>query len=115
MIGHQLASGQNLAGKFDFARPQSTTSTRVTAPSQEETDQLPHRIETETAWHHGIAGEMAVKEPKVGVDIELSPNLAFAVLAAITGYFGNAIQHQHIVDGQLCVTGAKQVSHAAGD
>jgi hypothetical protein len=45
---------------------------------------LPHGIQTQTARHDGIAGEVAVEEPEIRRDIEFSQDFTLAVLAAMS-------------------------------
>src|SRR5208282_208742 len=76
-------------------------------PTEEETEQLPQRIEPEAAGHHRIALEVAGEEPQVGLEIEHRANQAFAVLAADCRDFGDAVEHQHRRQRQLRTFGEK--------
>ena len=48
------------------------------------TEILPHGIETQTPRHHRVSREVAIKEPKVRVDIELGHNNALTCFTTIT-------------------------------
>ena len=50
---------------------------------------------------------MAIKEPKVRVDIELGHNNALACFTTITVNVTDTVEHQHIINGQFRVTGAE--------
>ena len=78
--------------------------TGPTQPTEKETDQLPQRVQTQTAGHDWIAFKMAVEEPEVRIDIELCDDFPFAVLSAAIADMGNAVEHEHGREGQLGIT-----------
>ncbi len=75
---------------------------------------MPQRIEAEAAGHHRVAFEVAEEEPEVRLHIELGADDALAVLAALLGNFGDAVEHQHRRQRQLGVAGAEKFPAAAG-
>src|SRR5471032_2278659 len=113
VIGHLLGGRQHLAEELHFARTQCATTARQTLPAQEETDQLPHGVEAQAAWHHRVTFEVAGEEPQVRIDIQLGDQFTFAELATLGADMGDAIDHQHVRGGELRVTWAKQLTATA--
>src|SRR5690606_37320016 len=72
-----------------------------------------HGIEAQAARHDRVPFEMAGKEPEIRIDIQLSNQLALAVLAADFADMNDAVDHQHVRRGQLGITGAEQLAAAA--
>src|SRR5690606_32616796 len=105
---------QNLTAEFDFAGAQRTAFARVSSPAEEKTYQLPHGVQAQAARHYRVFGKVAIKEPQVRADIELSNNLAFAICAAMVVDLDDTIHHQHIADRQSGVSRAKHLSITAG-
>ena len=58
---------------------------------------------------------MAAEEPQVGGDVQLGDDLAAAVLAAVAVDLDDAVDHQHVGQGQPGIAGAEQLALAAGD
>ena len=58
---------------------------------------------------------MAFEEPEVGIDVELGHDFALAVLAAVIGDRGDAVEHQHRRQRQLGIAGAEQLPPGAGE
>lgn len=115
VIGDFLGGGQDLAGKFQLAATQGAAAAKVAFPAEEKPYQLPHGVQSQAARHDGVTGEVAFKEPEVRADIQLGDNLALAELTASVADMRNAVEHEHIGQGQLCIAGAEQVAFAALD
>jgi hypothetical protein len=80
-----LAVGSTCPRELDLADAERAPVPRVADPGEIEADELPERIETQTAGHDRVAGKMALKEPELGLDIQLGQDLALAVGAAEIG------------------------------
>ena len=85
--------------KLDLTATQCATASRITPPAEEEAHKLPHGVQTQTARHHRVTGEMARKKPQVRVNIELRDQLAFVGRAPLRADVADTVQHQHIFDG----------------
>ena len=72
-----------MAGEFHLTGTQCAPAPRVAPPTQKKADQLPHGVQAETAGHDRVAGEVAVKKPEVGVNIEFGNQFAFARLTPL--------------------------------
>ena len=70
-------------------------------------------VQPQTARHNRVAREVAIKEPEVRCNVELSDHMAFAVQATVTGNIGDPIHHQHWRGRQLSVSRAKQLAPRA--
>ena len=81
----------------------------------EKTNELPHRIEAETARHDRIAFEMAFEKPKRRLDVELGDDFTLAVQAAFFGNTRDPVEHQHWRQRQLRVARAEQTTVSALD
>src|ERR1051325_906969 len=104
---------QHLAGKLEFAEPERATLAGRAEPAEEKAEQLPQRVEAEAAGHHRVALEVARKKPKVRLHVELGAHQALAVLPALFGDLGNAIEHQHRRQWQLRIALAEQLAPGA--
>src|SRR5690606_1197202 len=113
VVGNFLGGRQYLAEEFHFARAQRTASPGVALPAEEKSDQLPHGIQAQAAWHDRVAFKMATEEPQVWMNIELGNDFTLAVLAAVLGNVSDPVDHQHVRSGQLSITRAKQLTAAA--
>jgi hypothetical protein len=69
--------------------------------------------EAEATRHHRIALEMTGEEPEVRLHVELGPDQALAVLSALLGDLGDAVEHQHGRQRQLRAL-AEQFATATG-
>ena len=107
VVGH-------LSRKFDLAAQRPST-TRGSAPAEEEPGHLPQGVEAEATRHDRIALEMDAEEPEVRVDVELGANLAAAVAAASVVDLGDTVEHEHGRKRQLRVSGAEQFAAPAGE
>ncbi len=112
---HQLRLGQYLAGELHLAHAQRPAMPGIAQPAEVETDHLPHGVQSQAAWHHRVAGEVAFEEPEFGLDVEFGDDLTLAVGAAPIADVGDTVHHQHVVGGQLGVPGAEEFSVAALD
>ncbi|MNJ48214.1 hypothetical protein D3C77_434010 [compost metagenome] len=108
-----LGGGQHLAEELHFARAQCAPAPGIALPAEEETDQLPHGIQAQAAWHDRVAFEMATEEPQVRMNIEFGDDFTLAVPAAVLTNVSDPIDHQHVRSGQLSITRAKQLTAAA--
>ena len=88
---------------------------RQAQPCQIEAHQLPHRIQPQAAGHDRIAKEMALKKPKIRMDIEFGAHEAFAVAAAVIADIDNTVEHQHRVGRQARGTVGEQLAASAGE
>jgi hypothetical protein len=104
---------KDLAGKFHLAQSQRPAFARRADPAQEETEQLPERVEPETARHDRIALEVAGKEPEIGLEFQHGANQALAIFAAGLRDLRNAVEHQHRGERQLGIARAEQFSSPA--
>src|SRR5208283_3087100 len=68
---------EHLLGKLDLADAQGAAASRQTEPAEEESGQLPKRIEPETTGHHRIAFEVTIEKPKRRLDIVFGSHFAF--------------------------------------
>src|SRR5690606_15745743 len=93
-IFHQLDVIGHLAGELDLAA-KGTALAGLADPAEEEAGHLPDRVEPEAAGHDGIADEMALEEPQVGIDVEFGPDLTLVESAAGFVDMGDAVEHQH--------------------
>ena len=82
--------------KLDLACAERAPATFAAGPHKKETNQLPERIQPETAGHDRITLEMTLEEPQVRIDVEFRDDLALAVLATGVDDPGNPIGHQHV-------------------
>jgi hypothetical protein len=110
-----FGSGQYLPGEFNFATAKCTATAGVSFPAQKKAYQLPHGIQAQTAGHYRVTREMTVKKPEVRVDIQLGDDFAFAELPASLADMGDAIEHQHIREWELCIAGAEELALATLD
>src|SRR3990167_1648858 len=62
----QPGGRQHHAGEFQFANRGRPPAAGGPDPAEEEAEELPQRVETETAGHHRIALEVAGGEPERG-------------------------------------------------
>ena len=97
------------------ANTECPAAARVAFPAEEKAQQLPGSIQTQTARHDRVALEVAVEKPEIRGDIQFGNDLAFAIAAAFVADVSNAIDHQHVRQGQPCVAGAKQLPVGAGE
>jgi len=97
-ITHLLCAWQDLAAELDLANAQCPTFAGVSCPGQVKPGQLPQGVESKATGHHGIANKMTGKKPKIGIDIQFSLNLTFAVAPPICIDFCYAVHHQHVAD-----------------
>ena len=74
---------------------------------------MPGGVQAQTAGHDWIAGEMAVKEPETGVDIQFRQDLALAIGTALVIDPDDTIQHEHVGRRQLGVAGTEHLPSAA--
>src|SRR5690554_4010442 len=106
-IGDFLRRRQYLAEELHFAGAQSTAAAFEAQPAEVETHQLPHGIQAEATRHHRVPFEVASEEPQVRMNIQLGNDLALAEATAGLTDVRDAVNHQHVGGGQLCVTGAE--------
>src|SRR6185312_1052075 len=85
----------DLAGEADVAAAERPAAAGRAAPAEEKPGHLPERVEPKAPRHHRIALEMASEEPEVRIDVELGPDDAAVVAAALGGDLGDAVEHQH--------------------
>src|SRR6185312_11421887 len=86
----------------------------IALPAEEEADQLPHGVQAQAPRHDRIAEEMAAEEPEVRLDVEFGLDIALAIVAAVLGNAGDAVEHQHRRSGQLRVARAEHFAAPAG-
>src|SRR5712691_889801 len=106
---------QHLAGKFDLAGAERPPLAGRAEPAEEKPEQLPQRVDAQAARHHRMALEVTGEKPQVRLHFELGADQAFAVLAALLGDFGNALEHQQRGQWQLRVALAEQLAPPAGE
>ena len=114
VVAYQLGRGQDHPGEFDLADAERPAPTVSAHPTEEKADQLPQRIQAQTAGHHRVALEVAVEEPEILPDVELGLDLTLAVFAASLRNLGDAVEHQHRRQRQLRIAGAEQIAMATG-
>ena len=86
---------RHLTGELHLADAERAPAAGFAQPAEEETGELPERVEAKATGHHRIAFEMAFEEPKIGAHVELGLDRTLAGLAAILQNFGDSIEHQH--------------------
>src|SRR5437764_1345110 len=91
----QLDARQHLIGEFYLADAERPSAARLAEPAEEETGQLPQRIEAEAAGHDRIALEVTGEEPEVRLHRQRRTHMPLAVRAAVLGNLGDPIAHQH--------------------
>src|SRR5690606_8747751 len=114
-VAHHRAIRRHLAGEAHLAGAQRPAVTGAALPAEEESDQLPQRVDPEAARHDRVAHEVALEEPQVRIDVQLRHHLALAVLAAVAGDVRDAVKHQHRRQRQLGIARAEQLAAAAGE
>jgi len=77
---------------------------------------LPHGVQAQAARHHRVTLKMHFEEPEVRVDVQFGHQAAFAEFTVVCRNVGNAVYHQHFIDGeahiareQFAMTTADQV------
>src|SRR5690554_2109312 len=113
VVGHLFGFRQNLTGEFHFTAAEGTTTSGMAKPTQVEAHQLPHGIQTQTTGHDRVTGKMAIKEPEVGVNIQLGNQFALVEPASLFLNTRDAIKHQHVGRRQLGIAGAEEFAAAA--
>jgi hypothetical protein len=89
-------------------------STFFAQPAEEETGQLPHAVKAEAPRHDRVALEVAGEIPVVGADIVFGADETLVEGAAGFGNFGNAMDHEHRGQWELCISRAEQFAATAG-
>src|SRR5258705_74552 len=103
------------AGELHFAHTKRAPLADAPEPTEEETEQLPHRIEPEATGHDRIVLEVAFEEPEVRLNFEFRPDLAFAEQASEITDMADPIEHQQRRQRQLGVSRAEQLTARAGE
>src|SRR5690606_30788907 len=115
LVRHQARLRQHLPGELHLAHAERAATARLAQPRQVEPGELPHGVHPQAARHYRIALEVAGEEPEVGADVELRPDHALAVAAALGGDFRDPVEHQHRRRGEARVAGAEQFAPGAGE
>ncbi|MNZ81669.1 hypothetical protein D3C78_1003450 [compost metagenome] len=104
----------NHALELHFACRKRHAATGLAEPAEEEAGQLPHTVEAEAAGHDRVALEVAGEIPVVGADIIFGTDETLVEGAAGFGNFGNAMDHEHGGQWELCISRAEQFAATAG-
>src|SRR6056297_11616 len=113
VVGEHLAVGAHHAGELHLAHAERVAAPLPAAPAEVEAGELPEAIEAKAAGHDRVAGEVTLKKPQVGLNVELRHDMALAVLAAIARDIGDPVHHQHGRFGQLRIAGAEKLALCA--
>src|SRR5690625_458456 len=108
LVGDLLDARQHLAAELHFADTQRATAPGGAEPTEKEPDELPERVQAETARHDRIAFEMAAKKPQARLHIEFCHDLPLAMSPAFLADVRDAVEHQHRRKWKLGVAGAEQ-------
>jgi hypothetical protein len=106
-VGYQGILRCDLPGEFYLSGAQRPPASGTAVPAQVESDQLPHGIKTETARHDGIAIKMTVEKPQLRFDVKFGDDMALAIDTTRVADVGNAFEHQHRRQRQLCIARAE--------
>src|SRR5680860_493340 len=115
MVSDFFGIRKNLAKEFHVTGTQRAAFAPAAGPCQVETEQLPHGVKPQAARHYWVAVKVNFEEPQVRIDIQLCGQATFAVKPAFAPNVGDAVEHQHFINGQAHASALEQFTVTAVD